>query len=277
MKRIIIPDNLKGKQLFDFLIEHKALLIAQKKGILKCCEPVSYAPALFTVKEDKTIKAATANDLPDDIGSLRVKVVCNAALWCDSAMDVLFPDCWNKSMKERKGMIPHIFDHNHSIEAIVGDVQALYAEEVLLKDLGLKEAGSTQCLIMESDVQEAYNEKVFLMYKKGHVKQHSIALMYVKIELCINDPDYGVEHDAWKKYSGKVINQDLIEAKGYFWAVTEIKLYENSAVLFGANELTPTLDVSESTKNQPLKSTEEEPRKKGTSFDLKSIMQTIKN
>ena len=38
-----------------------------------------------------------------------------------------------------------------------------------------------------------------------------------------------------------IINKEKIDKSGYFWYVTEIKLFEISAVLFGSNELTPTV------------------------------------
>jgi DNA-directed RNA polymerase subunit RPC12/RpoP len=50
----------------------------------------------------------------------------------------------------------------------------------------------------------------------------------------------------------------MADEYGFFWVVSEIKLLENSCVLFGANELTPTLEVQDSS-NQPAKSTDHYP------------------
>ena len=75
------------------------------------------------------------------------------------------------------------------------------------------------------------------------MNQHSIGLQYVKIELAINDKDEKEEFKAWEKYFPLAINKSKAESQGYFWAVKEYKLLENSAVLFGSNELTPTLEV----------------------------------
>jgi hypothetical protein len=51
----------------------------------------------------------------------------------------------------------------------------------------------------------------------------------------------------------QVINKDVANSRGYFWVIYEIKLLEVSAVLWGANELTPCIDneeKSEETKEE---------------------------
>lgn len=242
MKKIIIDENLKGKQLFKFLIENKSQLIAQKKSMIKHTDPMAGTPSFFNVKGDKTIKTSIGEISPDAT-SVRVKVVANACNWCDSQMDVLIPDNWKKTIKDRKGMIPHLHDHKHEIGAEVGDVVNIYSQNISLTDLGLSKAGSTQCLIFETDIQKSYNPVVFAKYKAGKIKQHSIGLQYVKIALAINDEDNEKEFDFWNKHINDVINRDFVEERGFFFVISEIKLLENSAVLFGSNELTPTLDV----------------------------------
>ncbi len=58
----------------------------------------------------------------------------------------------------------------------------------------------------------------------------------------------------YQKHIDQVINKEFVENRGYFWFVSEIKLYENSAVLFGANELTPTLEIQKAL--EPSKDTQ---------------------
>lgn len=251
MAKIVIPEGLQGKSLFKYLVDNKKSLVDQKKSAWeegyfahKRCDPVSGPPSYYRVKNDKTAKTAIG-DIPPDATSVLVKVVGNAAWWCDTQMDVLVPDCWKKSIQERQGMMPHIHDHKFMIEAEVGDVRKVYSQDVSLVDLGLSKAGTTQCLIWETDIIKEYNPKIFDRYKRGKINQHSISLNYVRIELAINDEDYEKEIDFWNKYAPNVINQDVINDRGYFWVIQEIKVIENSCVLLGANELTPTLSVSE--------------------------------
>jgi hypothetical protein len=270
MSKVSIPEDLKGKELFAFLKANKQSLIAEKKSMLKHTEAFISTPSVGRMKVTKDgsiVKVTTAEDgdsneagadadtMIPDAESVHVTVVANAANWCDSQMDVLIPDCWKASIKARKGMIPHLHDHIHQIEAKIGEVDKIYSKDMKLADLGLKQEGSTQVLIFETDVMKSYNEKVYNQYKLGKINQHSIGLQYVKISLCINDEESEKEFDFWNKYIDQVINRDVVEARGYFWVVSEIKLLENSCVLFGANELTPTLDVKVDTHSEPSSDT----------------------
>lgn len=268
--KILIPEEIRGKELFNFLVANKSALIAQKKSLIKKTDSVTCTPILFNVKEGKTIKADTPSA---DATSVRVKVVGNTALWIDSQMDMLLPDSWKRSIKERKGMMPHLHDHIHEIDAEVGDVRNVYSQDISLTDLGISKSGTTQILIWETDIQKAYNPKVFEKYRTGKIKQHSIGLQYVKIDLAINDPENEKEYDYWKKYYDMAINPEAVDELGFFWVVSEEKILENSAVLFGSNILTPTLEVKLDTTVDPEPvSIQQEPQP----FDLKEALKGIK-
>lgn len=268
MAKLIIPEGLKGKELFKFLMANKSTLIAQKKAMpIKYSEPFSSSPSLFHVKGDSIVKAAL-DEVPTDADTFRVKVVANAAYWCDSHYDVTIPDCWKKSIAERKGMLPHLHDHEHKIGAELGDVFAVYSQDIPLSELGINKAGTTQCLIWETDIKKAYNEMAFNKYKSKRIKQHSIALQYVRIGLGINDKEYAAEYDFYNKYIDKIINREYVDELGFFWGLEEIKVFENSAVLFGANELTPTLEIEDKsdTGGAPSKDTHNQPAKSAINF-----------
>lgn len=257
MSRILIPENLKGKALFDFLIANKSQLIATKKAGLKYTDALVCAPSIISAMKVSSVKGLEgADDLEE--GVVKVKVVGNSAWWCDSQMDVLTDTCYDKSIKEKGTLIPHIADHIHTSTNHVGDVTAVYTQKIALKDLGLTLPGTTTCFVMETDVREDYNEDTYKFYKNRKINQHSIGLQYVSIGMCINDKDYLPEFEMWKKYYDKVINKDVVDERGYFWIVPEIKIMENSCVLFGANELTPTLEVSD-TEDAAAKSTGSQP------------------
>lgn len=277
--KITIDENLRGKELYEFLIENKDELIAQKRSMLKRTDPVSSIPSLYAVKGDKIVKAAN-NEMPESVDSVRVKVVANTAYWLDSHYDVLVPDCWKSSIKQRKGLIPHLHDHVHEIGAEVGDVIDIYSQEISLTDLGINRKGTTQSLIFETDIKKSYNEVVFDKYKSGKIRQHSIGLQYVKMSLAINDEDSQKEYDFWKKYMKLLINPEEAEERGFFWVIEEIKLLENSCVLFGSNALTPTLEVKSDTITEPVINAIQDEPKEIKPFDvLKAIKETtfIKN
>ncbi len=257
MSRITIPENLEGKALYKFLVENKSKLIATKKASIKYSDSIVCQPSFIKLSVIKTSANKSGIQLVEECeeGTLNVKVVGNAAWWCDSQMDVLTDTCYDKSIKERGTLIPHIADHIHLSTSHVGDVKAVYTQVIPLKDLGLDMKGSTTCACMETLIREDYNEFTYRFYKNGKINQHSIGLQYMSIGICINDKDYLPEYTLWEKYYDKVINKDLVDAKGYFWIVPEIKWLENSCVLMGANELTPTLEVQVNSTSQPDDST----------------------
>lgn len=272
--KTLIPENLRGKELFKFLIENKSKLVAEKKAALKKTDATYSSTSIISpVKTSAKKDASDANDLQDpETGVVDVKVVANTAWWCDSAMDVLTDKSYDKSVKEKGSLIPHIHDHEWCSTGHVGDVKSVYTQTLSLKELGLNKAGNTTALIFETKIREDYNEDVYKFYKNGKINQHSIGLMYVSIGLCINDKDYLPEFELWNKYYDKVINQDVVNEKGYFWIVPEIKIMENSCVLFGANELTPTLDAKTDTENEPSdEDTHEQPSQKSSIITAKQL------
>ena len=254
MKRTLldIDHTLPRKELFTFLKENKKALISQKKAVPKTFDSAISLPT-YSIKEideegDTDFKAIGEAAIPEDVTTLIVDVAANTSMWCDSVMDVLLKNSAKKSMKERKGMIPHIYDHKYSVLSELGEVQNIYYQEVELRRLGLKVDGTAQVLTFKTELIKSYNPEVFERYRLKKIKQHSIGLQYDDILLAINAPDdpyWEEEYKTWKKYIDQVINKELPESRGYFWAVPQYTLLENSAVLLGANFLTPTLSTSE--------------------------------
>ena len=76
-------------------------------------------------------------------------------------------------------------------------------------------------------------------------------MQYVKIDLGVNseNPDYKAEKAFYDKHIGKIANKEQVAIDGYFFGVSEAKIYkEGSLVLFGSNSVTPVLHASEPTK-----------------------------
>jgi hypothetical protein len=89
------------------------------------------------------------------------------------------------------------------------------------------------------------NPFMFEQYAKGFVKNHSVGMRYVKLELALNsESKWDVdEKEVWDKYIDEIANKEDAEAQGYFWAVHEAKIVEGSAVPVGSNKFTPTLNI----------------------------------
>ncbi len=259
MDKITIPKGLTGKELFAFLVANKSELIKYKSAFPIKSEPNNYP---YSIKRAgiKAGKKAAQEVIIDDNGEINITAIANAANFVDCQMDMLLPDCWKKTIKESgpagKDRIYHLKDHKQNIDGVVGKITSLYSQDYSLEDLGLSVYGTTQCLVMESTVKESLSDRCFDLYSEKMINQHSIGLQYVKLDLAINDPNNPAEFDIWNKYFAQVINKDLVTKCGYFWVVYEIKLMEVSAVLWGANELTPCIDDMEEEKNEPPQGTE---------------------
>lgn len=241
--RLIIDPNLKGKQLFDYLITNKKSIISQKKSLPHHADPVTFD---YTVDKAKKSAIKASIETQEDINpdAIRVLAIGNVAMWCDCQMDVLLPDASKRSLNNNKDLIYALHDHEHEVDAIIGDINDITLPDMKWTDLNVNFPGTTQVILFDVDVQRDYNKKVFKLYKKKKIKQHSIGLQYVTLEMAINDPDYKEEFALYNKYINLIPNKDFIESRGYYFVVSEIKLLENSCVLWGANSLTGTLDVS---------------------------------
>jgi hypothetical protein len=264
---IEIPEGLTGKELLEFLVSNKAVLIKQKCAFPIKSEPVNF-PYESEVKHTVTRTKSAGEPVSIGAGEANIKAIANAANFIDCQMDMLLPDCWKKSIKESgpdgKDRIYHLKNHCQNTDGIIGKITKIYSQEYAIKDLGIDMMGTTQCLVIESSVKEKLDQKCFEQYADKIISQHSIGLQYVKMDVAVNDPNYPAEFEIWNKYFMQVVNKDLATKCGYFWVVYEIKLMEVSAVLWGANELTPT--IYEEEKSKPSKDTKDkkEPEKKAT-------------
>lgn len=268
-----IPENLKGKQLFDFLRENKKRIIAEKcfKKRDKVCDQI-FSDLISKVKATKA--ATEVHEIAP--GVLPVSLIGNTFNWCDSQMDVLFPGCATKSIKEMgpkgKDLIYHLKNHDTDVDDRIGYITDIYEQEIGLNQLGLAGAGSTTCLVFDSEVRENLCKSSYNQYLDKKVKQHSIGLQYVKIVLCINDPNDAEHFKNWNQYYQYVLNKPVIDQAGFFWAVTEIKLYEVSFVLWGANELSGMIEED---KQEPPAGTHKESEPVDTTQSKKSISEMI--
>jgi hypothetical protein len=257
---ITVPADLQQKELLRFLVENKALLIAEKKAAIKHADAVSVASDFsrkyFIDKEGKLAKASAdgqAAATPEGMDT--VLCVINTTNWMDSHSDVHIPGIWNKSLKDNKVML-HLQEHNMAFICVISDESKGYTERLTWKELGLDIPGVTEALIFASPLtgRNPYMEE---QYRKGFVKNHSVGMRYVVIKMCINEPEdeyYKEEYANWVQYAPMVANIDEAEKQGYFWAILEAKIIEGSAVVKGSNIITPTRGFKSA---QPDSSTEQ--------------------
>lgn len=239
-----IPHLVNKADLFKFLKENKRALIAEKKYQLKKGDCVSH----FVLSEDGTEKITKAIANPSEFtgNELKVSLVINTTGIMDSHSDVHIAGLWNKSLRENKNMML-LDQHQMTFRDIISDDVKAMNKTYTWKELGYDAVGFTQALVFNTTIEKSRNEYMFGEYLKGHVKNHSVGMQYVKLELAMNsESQWDAEEKAtWDKYIDGIVNRSQAEDQGYFWAVTEAKIIEGSAVPIGSNIVTPVLSIEE--------------------------------
>lgn len=238
------------KELFKFLADNKDKLIAQKKAVKKevDCGVIVNPTIVFDVK----LSAKKAAGEPVDASTLNsLKVVCiiNTTNFLDSHQDLHLPGLWNKSLQDNR-MIMHLQEHEMEFDKIIADGDQLkaYTKRFKWSELGYDFKGETEALVFESEILKSRNPFMLNQYANMWVKNHSVGMYYVKMDMAINDEDMPNYYEAWQKYYPQIVNPEMADERGYFWYVLEAKCVEGSAVPLGSNSATPTLEP----KNEPL-------------------------
>ena len=237
------------RELYKFLADNKDILIAQKRAeLVKKDMPILVDATIVTDLKHKANKEAGK---PIDIASVNsLKVVCiiNTTNFLDSHMDLHLPGIWNKSISDNK-RIMHLQEHEMDFDKIISDGEQLkaYVKKFKWSELGYDFQGETEALVFESEILKSRNPFMMNQYANKWVKNHSVGMYYVKMDMAINDEEMPNYYEAWKKYFPQIVNPEMAEERGYFWYVLEAKCIEGSAVPIGSNSATPTIEP----KNKP--------------------------
>ena len=249
--------------LFKHLKDNKSFYITQKKSAMKKGDSFCGALPIVGKSEFETKDmAVTSEAMPT--GKIRVKVVINTSNLLDSHCDVHIGNIWKKSLAENKYVL-HLDSHCREFDDVISDSPDVtaYVKTTTWKSLGESYEGSTNALIFDSLISEKRNSEMYNQYREGWVKFHSVGMQYVTLFLCLNSEEkyYIEEKTNWDKYRPEVANGKDADKLGFFWAVTEAKLVEGSAVVLASNSATPTQsveDINEAGKATSLKQVHKE-------------------
>lgn len=232
------------EELFKALIENKKELVSIKKSATKNADAVSFGYLDTSIKID-TNKEDVQSQMQNP-ESLNVKVVINTTNFLDSHGDVHVNGIWNKSVKDNVSFL-HLQEHEREFDKVITDNAKGYVQLMAWKKLGLPYEGKTEALIFESTIDKKRNEFMLNQYANGWVKNHSVGMRYVQLELAINtEAEYDKEYKAlWDEFYPIIANKEIADERGYFWVVKEAKIIEGSAVVMGSNSATPTLENKE--------------------------------
>jgi hypothetical protein len=246
------------QDLFKALKENKKQLISLKKSIEKRADAISYTSNNVVLTE----VAKSEDNNVQEPNKIQVKVVINTTNFIDSHNDLHVNGIWNKSVTDNanKGFL-HLQEHDRDFDKVISDNAKGYIESITWKSLGFSYNGKTEALIFDSTIEKERNEFMFKQYSKGWVKNHSVGMRYVKIDLAINsESEYDKEEkEIWDKYYQVVANKEVADERGFFWVVSEAKIIEGSAVVMGSNSATPTISVENKTEADTITSEKQEP------------------
>ncbi len=260
------------EELFKELIANKKELVAIKKSVTKNADAVSYG-YVENISKNATSKAIASADLPN---TLDVKVVINTTNFLDSHGDVHVNGIWNKSVSDNKTFL-HLQEHQRDFDKVISDSAKGSVVSMTWKQLGLPYNGKTEALVFESTIDRLRNGFMLKQYANGWVKNHSVGMRYVNMELAINtEAEYDKEYkDLWDEIYPSIANKETADERGYFWVVKEAKIVEGSAVVMGSNSATPTLETKEDV--EPSKDTLDIEPSEDTQKDLvKQFLTSIK-
>jgi|TARA_B110000908_G_scaffold35489_1_gene42543 hypothetical protein len=240
------------KEYFDFIVNNEKLIIDTKKSEMKMADGFGFLTTLL--KKDFTSKEHNINTNAKEI---LVKIAINSTNILDSHEDVHIPGIWDKSLKERGSNMLHLQEHIRKFDHVIskGEDLKAYTDTVSWKSLGFDMEGNTEILTFDSLVKESQNKQMFDEYMKGSITEHSVGMQYVKLFVCINHDDYPEQKQNYEKYAPMVANREELERTKMFYAITEAKAIEGSAVLMGSNSFTPT--ISSTTKETVVEINEE--------------------
>jgi peroxiredoxin len=232
-----IPKNLNGVELFKFLKENKGDIEYARKNTIK------FADSVNVVSQPLNKELVAKSVVPEEKTEVKIRAIINTTNVMDSHKDVHIDGLWNKSLSENRN-IKFLKEHKMEFENIIADKEDLEVSvnSVTWKSLGFDMEGKTEALTFDAVVKQDRNPSMFKEYSKNNVDNHSVGMQYVKMALAINseDEDFTEEKEVWDKYYPSVANKEELKKNNFFWAVTEAKVIEGSAVVIGSNSFTPT-------------------------------------
>lgn len=270
--KIVIPKHLEGNEKFAFLVENKSVLLMQKKACIKEADPFHFSKP-YIGEKGEAVKAAPPE--ADAAGNVVVNPVINTTFLMDSHDDVHIDGIWKENLKYNKNIFLVQEHKSNQFDKLITNNLKAITKKMSWRDLGADYDGITEALIFSNcTISPKRNPYMYELYKDGLVENHSVGMIYVDMGLAVNNPDYKEEFAAWNKYIDKIANKEEVESQGYFWPIYEAKIVEGSAVPFGSNWITPTLndnmELITDTKNRPGKTSETQP------FDVMKAIQETK-
>lgn len=263
---ITLPEYSTKAELFKYLRENKRLIRKQKFAAMKEADAVNFVSVDFDTQKGTAIKSASESLAILETDKYTGTVVINACNFLDSHLDVHINGIWKKTVSENKGGL-FLQEHKMQLSNVISDDVSIYVATMTWSELGYDYEGTTEVLINKFTAEKKRNPLMAEQYANGWVKQHSVGMQYVNYFLCMNSENKldAEEKAAWDKYYPMVVNKEMADEYGFFFAVTEAKYIEGSAVVRGSNPATPTINI------EPLDNTQKDKQEEQTKEPTKSL------
>lgn len=173
---------------------------------------------------------------------IEVKSIINTTNVIDSHMDLHLRGIWNKTVKDNPYSF-HLKQHQREFESVISNKAKSFNESMNFKDLGLDVDFEMDANINLFTIDKNKQPFMYGQYVDGNVKEHSVGMLYVDLDIAYYDEDSKKEMDFFEEMLKLAINPEVAIEEGYVWIVREAKKREGSAVVFGSNSITPTLYV----------------------------------
>lgn len=220
----------------------QARFIKDNIDTLKQIKLSEYKKNSFALSESLTKKEfePEIEDITSDF--ILVKSVINTTNIIDSHRDLHLKDIWNKTVSDNPYSY-HLKQHEAEFESVISNKAKSYNEKTNFNKLGLDIDFKTTANINEFVLSRNKMPFMFDAYVSGDVKQHSVGMFYVSVDVAYYDEDSQKQMDFFEEMKALAVNPEVADEFGYFWVVYEAKKREGSAVVFGSNSVTPTLFV----------------------------------
>lgn len=237
--------------MFRDIIANKSSLFAMKKSAVKLTD--GFDCLFMDEVTEKGVVTKGNEAVAGNPTELKVRIAGNTTNLLDSHWDMHVNGLWKRTLKSSNKKI-HLQEHRREFDKVISSDAKAYTKIVPWADLGAPYDGDTEVLLADSLVKAARNPLMFDQYKNGWVNNHSVGMQYVDFVICINSEERWAkeEKENWDLYYPMLANKEDADKTGYFWAILEAKLLEISAVLFGSNYITPTLDNNLKSEQSPL-------------------------
>lgn len=190
--------------------------------------------------------------------------IISTTKYLDSHSDVHFDGCFNRTVKEQKGNVYYILDHELKFNSIIAwqkDVE-MFISDIPWSWVGKDYDGNTQALVFKIRKDAIILPNVLKAIEDKDAEfENSIRMRYIKVKFAINsnNKDYAVNKQYWDSRINEIANNKEAKEQGYFWGVEELAIYKEGSLVVAGGSNDATSIVTGNNKNANNKEVQEQP------------------